>query len=66
MVTLPNVFDITMYSVKKEGNRDSILNLSKAKRQIINILSVDDDSILMFLSYGTWVIHIGSGMAAQQ
>ena len=51
--------------VKKKGNRDSILNLSKSKRQIITLLSVDD-SIFIFLSYGTLVIHNGSGMAAQQ
>ena len=49
----------------KKGNRGSILNLSKLKRKIIKLLSVDD-STLIFLSYGTLVIHIGSGMAAQQ
>ena len=40
----------------------------KSKRQIMKLLSVDD-SIFIFLSYmdhGTLVIHIGSGMAAQQ
>ena len=41
-----------------KGNRDSILNLSKSKRQIIKLLSVDD-SIFIFLSYGTLVVHIG-------
>ena len=57
-----------IYSVskkEKKGNRDSILNLSKSKRRIIKLLSVDD-SIFIFLSYGTLVVHIGSGMAAQQ
>ena len=54
------------YSVsKKKRNRDSILNLSKSKRKIIKLLTVDD-SIFIFLSYGTFVVHIGSGMAAQQ
>ena len=42
---------------KKKGNRDSILNLSKSKRKIITLLSVDDN-IFIFLSYGTLVVHI--------
>ena len=50
---------------KKKGNRDSILNLSKSKRKITKLLSAVD-SIFIFLSYGTLVVHIGSGMAAQQ
>ena len=55
-----------IYSVSlKKGNQDSILNLSKSKRQIIKLLSVDD-SIFIFLPYGTLVVHIGLGMAAQQ
>ena len=45
--------------------QDSILNLSKSKRQIMKSLSVDD-SIFIFLLCGTLVVHIGSGMAAQQ
>ena len=52
-------------SVKKKGNQDSILNFSKSKRQITKLLSVDD-STFIFLSYGILVVHIGSGMAAQQ
>ena len=32
------------------------------RRKIMNLLSVDD-SIFIFLSYGTLVVHIGSGMA---
>ena len=48
-----------------KGNQNSILNLSKSKRKIIKLLSVDD-SIFIFLSYGTLVVHIGSGMAVQQ
>ena len=31
----------------------------------MKLLSVDD-SIFIFLSYGTLVVHIGYGMAAQQ
>ena len=49
----------------KYGNRNSILNLSKSKRNIMKLLSVDD-SIFIFLSCGTLVVHIGSGMDAQQ
>ena len=56
--------NITVW-VKKKGNRDSILNFSKSKRQTIKLLSVED-SIFIFLSYGTLVIYIGSGMAALQ
>ena len=44
--------------LNKKGNRDSILNLSKSKRQIMILLSVND-SIFVFLSYGTLVVHIG-------
>ena len=55
----------TVWSVLLKGNRDSILNLSKLTRQIMKLLQVDD-SIFIFLSYGTLVIHNGSGMAAQQ
>ena len=50
---------------REKRNRDSILDLSKLKRQIIKLLSVDD-SIFIFLSYGTMVVNIGSGMTAQQ
>ena len=38
-----------IYSVSYKGNRDSSVNLSKSKRQIIKLLSVDD-SIFIFLS----------------
>ena len=54
------MFYLYSASFKKKGNRDSILNLSKSKRKIIKLLSVDD-SIFIFLSYGTLVVHIGSG-----
>ena len=46
-------------------NRESILHHSKSKRNIMKLLSVDY-SIFIFRSYGTLVVHIGSGMAAQQ
>ena len=51
--------------LKKKGNQDSILNLSKSKRKIMKLLSVDD-GIFIFLSYGKLVVHIRSGMATQQ
>ena len=57
-------FGIVQCELKK-GNGDSILNLSKSKRKIMKLLPVDD-SIFLFLSYGTLVVHIGSGMPAQQ
>ena len=53
------------YTMRVKKKRDSVLDLSKSKRQIIQLLSVDD-SIFIFLSYGTLVVHIGSRMAAQQ
>ena len=51
--------------VKKKGNQESILNISKLKCKILKLLSVDD-RIFIFLSYGTSIVHIGSVMAAQQ
>ena len=56
---------IVMYSVSKKTNktryRDSILNLSKSKRKIIKLLSVDDD-IFIFLSYMVhWSFILGQG-----
>ena len=50
---------------KNKTNQDSILKLSTLKSKIITFLSVDD-SIIILLSNGTLVIHIGLGMAAQQ
>ena len=38
----------------RKGNRDSILNLSKSKRKILKLLSMDD-SIFIFLSYGIYI-----------
>ena len=54
---------LALYSVSfKKRNWDSILNLSKSNRKTMKLLSVVE-SIFTFLSYGTLVIHIGSGMA---
>ena len=39
----------------KKGNRDSILNLSKSKRQIIKLLSVEDS---IFIFSFIWYIHV--------
>ena len=49
---------------ERKGKWDSILNLSKSKRKIMKLLSVDD-SIFLFHLYDTLVIHTGSGMAAK-
>ena len=56
----PLLFLIYSVSLKK-GNRDSIQNLSKLKRKIMKLLSVDD-SIFIFISYCTLVVHIGSAI----
>ena len=57
-----NIFLLMLYiqlSLKK-GNWDSILNLSKSKRQIIKLLSVDD-SILFFFYMVHWSFILGQG-----
>ena len=40
-------------------------NFSKLKKDITKLISVHD-SIFIFLSFGTLIVHLGSGMAAQQ
>ena len=49
----------------EKGNPGLTQNFSKLKKDITKLISVHD-SIFIFLSYGTLIFHIGSGMAAQQ
>ena len=54
-------------SKKKRGKKRKprlITKSLKTKWQIMKLSG--DDSIFIFLSYGILVVHIGSGMAAQQ
>ena len=46
------IYSVSKKKEKRKGNRDSILNLSKSKRQITKLLLVDD-SIFIILWYGT-------------
>ena len=48
-----------------EGSPGLTQNFSKLKKDITELISVHD-SIFIFLSCGTLITHIGSGMAAQQ
>ena len=48
-----------------KGNPSLTQNFSKLKKDLTKLISVHD-SIFIFLLYGTLIVHIGSGMAAQQ
>ena len=61
---------IVWFEEKKNINRDSILNLTRSTRKVMKLLSVDESIIIYFsFHHNIWytlVVHIGSGMAAQQ
>ena len=52
--------------IQCEFKKDSNLNLSKSKRKIIKLLSVDDSIFHMVYIPYIGRSYIGSGMAAQQ
>ena len=51
-------------SLKNKGNRDSILNLSKSKRKIIKLFSVDDSIYLFFLWFIGHLYWVRDGCSA--